>query len=119
CRVHEDHRQEWMAHWQPVAKPVPRKPAGSSDLPQPTWALREPLKLAIRNQRPVYQGELQLLAGPQRIESGWWDRDEIAGQGRLVVRDYWLAESRHAGLLWLFQTRQDDSVAWYLHGIFG
>ena len=119
CRVHEDHRQEWMAHWQPAAEPLPRRPAASTELPQPTWALREPLKLAVRNHRPVYQGDLQLLAGPQRIEAGWWDRDEEAGTGRLVVRDYWVAESKHAGLLWVFQTKLDDSVAWYLHGIFG
>jgi protein ImuB len=119
CRVHEDHRQEWMAHWQPVAEPLPRKAMCSTDLPQPSWALREPLKLAVRKNRPVYQGELQLLAGPQGIEGGWWDRDEAAGQGRLVVRDYWLAESKHAGLLWLFQTRLNDGVAWFLHGIFG
>lgn len=119
CRVQEDHRQEWMAHWQPAVEPLPRKSSASTDLPQPTWALRVPLKLAVRNHRPVYQGELQLLAGPQRIEAGWWDRDEDAGLGRLVVRDYWVAESRHAGLLWLFQTKLDDNVAWYLHGIFG
>lgn len=119
CVVDEDHRQEWMGRCQPASEKPPRKPAPSTNLPQPTWVLREPLQLAVRNHRPVYQGELQLLAGPQRVESGWWDRDEEAESVRLVVRDYWLAESRHAGNLWVFQAKVDDGVAWYLHGIFG
>lgn len=120
CVVDEDHRQEWMAHWQPCAAPLPRKTAPSTDMPQPTWLLREPLKLAVRNNRPAYQGELQLLAGPQCVESGWWDRDEEAGQTRLQVRDYWLAQSMHAGVLWVFQTKMDDGMnAWFLHGVFG
>jgi protein ImuB len=119
CVVTEDHRHEWMGHWQPAAASIARKATPTTALPQPTWLLREPLKLAVRNNRPVYQGELQLLAGPQCVEAGWWDRDEDAGQGRLVVRDYWLAESRHAGNLWIFQAKLDDGVAWYLHGIFG
>lgn len=119
CVTREDHRQEWMARWQPTSEPLPRKAKPSTELPQPTWILREPLKLAVRNERPVYQGELQLLAGPQCIEGGWWDRDEAAGAGRNVVRDYWLAESEHAGLLWIFQAKQDDAASWFLHGVFG
>ncbi|OWQ46565.1 DNA polymerase [Roseateles noduli] len=119
CVTREDHRVEWMGHWQPAAKPHPRKVQASTSLPQPTWVLAEPLKLAVRKNRPVYQGELQLLAGPQCVEAGWWDRDEALDQGRLVVRDYWLAESRHAGLLWIFQAKLDDGVAWFLHGVFG
>ncbi|WP_431257600.1 Y-family DNA polymerase [Roseateles chitinivorans] len=119
CVTREDHRQEWMGHWQPAAVPPPRKLPGSTSLPQPTWVLPEPLKLAVRKHRPVYQGELQLLAGPQCVEAGWWDRDDATDEGRLVVRDYWLAESRHAGLLWIFQARLDDGTAWFLHGVFG
>jgi protein ImuB len=119
CVVDEDHRLEWMAHWQPASEAMPRQAAPSTDLPQPTWVLREPLKLAVRNNRPVYQGELQLLAGPQCIEGGWWDRDEETGDTRLQVRDYWLAQSAYAGVLWIFQAKLDDGVAWYLHGVFG
>lgn len=119
CVTLPDHRQEWMAHWQPASAPMPRKSHPSTELPQPTWVLPTPLKLAVRNHRPVYQGELQLLAGPQCIEEGWWDRDETLGEGRHVVRDYWLAESRHAGLLWIFQAKLDDGIGWFLHGTFG
>lgn len=119
CVTREDHRQEWMGHWEPAGTPPPRKAKATTSLPQPTWVLQEPLKLAVRKNRPVYQGELQLLAGPQCVEAGWWDRDEASDEGRLVVRDYWLAESKHAGLLWIFQAKLDDGVAWFLHGVFG
>jgi hypothetical protein len=36
-----------------------------------------------------------------------------------VQRDYWVALSEHAGVLWVFQERlADDDTAWYLHGVF-
>jgi protein ImuB len=37
---------------------------------------------------------------------------------RNVVRDYWVALSAEAGVLWVFQTRLDGAPAWYLHGHF-
>ncbi|HAX20920.1 MAG TPA: DNA polymerase [Hydrogenophaga sp.] len=114
----EDHRPEWMCRWQPAPEPLPRKPATGSELPQPGFILSAPLKLLVRANRPYYQGELQLLAGPQRVEGGWWDRDEAAGQIRNVVRDYWVAQSAHAGVLWVFQTRLEEAPAWFLHGVF-
>jgi protein ImuB len=119
----EDHRPEWMCRWQPAPQAWPRKPAVAPDGPQPTFVLPQPLKLAMRGNRPLYQGELQLLAGPQRIEGGWWDRIETAdaeqpGHTRNVARDYWVALSEHAGVLWVFQTRLDEAPAWYLHGHF-
>lgn len=114
----EDHRPEWMCRWQSASEPLPRKPVAGHGLPQPGFILAAPLKLLVRANRPYYQGELQLLAGPQRVEGGWWDRDEAAGQIRNVVRDYWVAQSAHAGVLWVFQTRLDEAPAWFLHGVF-
>lgn len=119
--VMEDHRVEWMQHWQPAPSARPRKLNRSVDIPQPTFVLPEPLRLATRNERPVYQGVLQLLAGPHRVEGGWWDRVTEDGQTttRNVARDYWVALSEHAGVLWVFQTRLADAeTAWFLHGIF-
>lgn len=119
--VMEDHRIEWMSHWQPAPEPRPRKPNRSVDIPQPTFVLPEPLKLATRGERPLYQGLLQLLAGPHRIEGGWWDRTVVDGEQRTrnVTRDYWVALSEHAGVLWVFQTRlANDQTAWFLHGVF-
>ncbi|OOG82038.1 DNA polymerase, partial [Hydrogenophaga sp. A37] len=109
----EDHRPEWMCRWQPAAEPLPRQPAPVTELPQPGFILPAPLRLLVRGNRPYYQGELQLLAGPQRVDGGWWDRDEAAGQIRQVVRDYWVAQSTQAGVLWVFQTRLDEAPAWF------
>lgn len=113
-----DHRPEWMCRWQPAPEPQSRQGADNGEGPQPTFVLPAPLKLAVRGNRPYYQGELQLLAGPQRVEGGWWDRDEAAGQIRHVARDYWVAQSAQAGVLWVFQTRLDEAPAWFLHGVF-
>ena len=119
--VMEDHRIEWMSHWQPAPEPRPRKLNRSVDIPQPTFVLPEPLKLATRGERPLYQGLLQLLAGPHRVEGGWWDRTTEGEEQRTrhVARDYWVALSEHAGVLWIFQTRlANEETAWFLHGVF-
>jgi protein ImuB len=118
--VTEDHRLEWMQWWQPAADKQPRQ-TSCTDMPQPTWILKEPLKLAVRGHRPLYQGVLHLLAGPHRVEGGWWHRVETpnGADTRHVQRDYWVALSEHAGVLWVYQERlADDDTAWYLHGTF-
>jgi protein ImuB len=117
----QDHRLEWMQQWQPATEQPPSKPGAAAGVPQPTWVLPEPLRLAERDHRPLYQGPLQLLAGPHRIEGGWWHRlDTAQGQSTgHVQRDYWVAASEHAGVLWIFQQRLGhEDTAWYLHGIF-
>lgn len=117
----EDHRVEWMQHWQLAPTPMPKKRARRSRFPQPTFVLPQPLRLAMRGERPMYQGALQLLTGPHRVEGGWWHRVQ---EGELqdtcnVVRDYWVALSPHCGVLWVFQERlAKDETAWYLHGSF-
>ena len=117
----QDHRLEWMQFWLPAAEKQPRQ-ASCIDMPQPAWVLPEPLRLATRGHRPLYQGTLHLLAGPHRVEGGWWHRVET-GDGpdtRHVQRDYWVALSEHAGVLWVFQERlANEETAWYLHGVFG
>lgn len=119
--VTEDHRVEWMCHWQPAPQGRSKKLARAVAIAQPTFILPEPLRLATRGDRPMYQGVLLLLAGPHRVEGGWWDRVVVDGQGetRNVARDYWVALSEHAGVLWVFQTRlANDEAAWFLHGSF-
>lgn len=117
----EDHRLEWMQFWQPASEKPPRERAACDGLPQPTWVLPQPLKLATQGHRPMYQGVLHVIAGPHRIEGGWWHRiDTPAGaETAHVQRDYYVALSEHAGVLWVFQERlADDDTAWYLHGVF-
>jgi protein ImuB len=68
-------------------------------LPRPVWLLNEPMPLA----KP------EILQGPERIESGWWD-------GKGVARDYYVARHADGVRLWVFQERQ--SKRWYVHGVF-
>lgn len=117
----EDHRLEWMQHWRPASQSRPRKPAKTIDMPQPTWVLPQPLKLATQGPRPMHQGVLHLLIGPHRVEGGWWHRLEAGREGKTgqVQRDYWVALSEHAGVLWIFQERlAGEQTDWYLHGVF-
>ena len=115
-----DHRLEWMQSWQ--CKQFARKKSDAPyELPLPTWVLDEPLRLIERDNRPYYQGPLQLLLGPDRIEGGWWhrSRDDADARPLNVQRDYWLALSPHAGVVWVFQQRlARDQTAWFLHGHF-
>lgn len=120
----EDTRMEWMNRWQPMNAKRPTTKVRQVPGPQPTWILKTPLKLDIKDERPLYQGPLQLLLGPERVEGGWWHRvkDTEGGDQRSlnVARDYWVALSQHAGALWIFQQRlpKDEIASWYLHGLF-
>ena len=114
----DDHRLEWMQMWQLAPIPLPRKVIEPVAMPQPTWLLPQPLKLATSGPRPRYQGVLLMLTGPHRVEGGWWHRLGAADTGQ-VQRDYWVALSEHAGVLWIFNERlAGEETAWYLHGVF-
>lgn len=117
--ISQDHRPEGIQRWQPADQPVPRASAAEHQFPLPRSILAEPMRLAEKENRPMYQGQLQLLLGPDRVEGGWWDRDGV-GDGQApgtVQRDYFVALSRHAGLLLVFQRRlAGDETGWFLHG---
>jgi len=119
----EDTRMEWMNHWQPMNAKRAVTKVRQVPGPQPTWILKKPLRLDANGDRPLYQGPLQLLLGPERVEGGWWHRvtDADGKQHTLnVARDYWVALSQHAGALWIFQQRlpKDTAASWFLHGLF-
>lgn len=80
--------------------------------PRPFWLLAQPEFLREIAGRPHRQGPLALLAGPERIESGWWDQDEGAGDLR---RDYFIALTADDRWAWIFR----ELGGWYLHGWFG
>ncbi len=87
--------------------------AALASLLRPLWLIDPPVALSERNNRPFWESPLSLLAGPERIESGWWD-------DKLVLRDYFIAEDTSHRLLWIFRERLSDTgKAWYLHGRFG
>jgi protein ImuB len=85
-------------------------------LTRPIWLLAQPLPLPERDSRPLLAGRpLQLLAGPERIESGWWD-------GALAARDYFIASDEDGALVWIWRERlplTDAGEGWFLQGRFG
>jgi protein ImuB len=106
------------------------KKAAPTALPEhaallPSWLLALPQQLPVLQGCPQYHGPLTLLAGPQRLEVGWLE-------GPATLRDYFVARSAHAGLVWIYRERlasekQKDrpkkasvelSLRWYLHGLF-
>ena len=58
----------------------------------------------------MIQGALKFIAGPERIETGWWD-------GEPVRRDYFVAANPAGETYWVYRERRDPA-AWYLHGVF-
>lgn len=124
-----ERRPELATCWQPadparLLAPLPATLAESTAellalarqaLPaQPVWLLPQPQALAERDGLPLHQGRgLQLLAGPERLETGWWD-------GALVLRDYFIAQHDGAGsgLLWVFRSHDAHRPGWYLQGLF-
>ncbi|MEY3036401.1 MAG: hypothetical protein ACO38F_04225 [Burkholderiaceae bacterium] len=94
--------------------------------PTPSWLLRPPLRLWEQAHKPWYQGPLQLLLGPQRVEQVHWALANAGGNEDLeasvwLQRDYFVARSEHAGLLWVYRQRcanEAKQSRWYLHGWF-
>lgn len=82
-----------------AARPSPM-PVEGTPTPRPLWLLEAP--------RPLAENEFVLLAGPERIESGWWDEGEVR-------RDYFIARLKGSSLGWVYRERDRG---WFLHGIF-
>jgi protein ImuB len=111
--------QRWQA-WTPAhvltqAKAMPLQSHTNAAL-YPSWLLAKPLKLMVVGKCPQYHGPLQLLCGPQRLETGWLE-------GAPALRDYFVARSPQAGLVWVYRERLDASgteqaLPWFLHGLF-
>jgi protein ImuB len=70
--------------------------------PRPLWLLRRAV--------PLRGGPPQILAGPERIESGWWD-------GGDTRRDYYIVQTREGQRAWAF-LMAGTSDGWMLHGWF-
>lgn len=100
--------------------PQGRKARSAARVARPLWLLAAPEALAERAGRPWRNGSLHLLAGPERIESGWWDEGEGMSAGKEigdVRRDYFVALTADARWAWIFRD-QRAAGGWYLHGWF-
>ena len=108
--THEDHRPERA--WVPVSPGKEFPPEGKNrNSPRPLWLVDPPRRIA--------EGEFALLAGPERIDSGWWD-------GAEARRDYFIARTGRS-LAWIYRERgtrncgappDQQREGWFLHGIF-
>jgi protein ImuB len=131
----EDHRPERASRWQRAeagARPARQagrgarhgvrsgkgEAIGDAALTRPVWLETECAPLAERRSRPLLDGRpLSLLAGPERIEAGWWD-------AALAERDYFIAEAADGALVWIYRARLPLSAearesGWFLQGRFG
>lgn len=136
---HADHRPECRQRWVPAERSLNTltgsqpKLDDTHDALLPTWLLKTPLPLQLRGNRPQYQGPLRLLVGPQRLETGWWLDESVQGDSRqsqclpsetgrvsLAVRDYFIAHSPQAGLLWIYRQRLGavNAPQWFLQGLY-
>ena len=102
-RAMDDHRPEyaWRAEQagdRKVARAIGSGPAMGHS--RPLWLLDPP--------KPVDAGLFELVSGPERIETGWWSSLGL-------VRDYYVALSKHGARCWLYREQNEN---WYLHGYF-
>ncbi|MFQ5468689.1 MAG: DNA polymerase Y family protein [Gammaproteobacteria bacterium] len=110
---HADYRAE-HANKQIVFPNCNQQAMGDSFAYRPCWLLKHPRLLAQSAGVPCLYGPLDLLSGPERIESGWWDSHDQS-------RDYYIARSRTQQKLWVYRDLNCDlngSSQWYLHGFF-
>jgi protein ImuB len=70
--------------------------------PRPTWLLAHPIPL--RGPSP------RILAGPERLETGWWD-------GAEACRDYYVIETSLGQRAWAF-CQPGEQSGWMLQGWF-
>ncbi len=107
-----DHRPEyaWQADSDRSVKKAARPTQDYQRKPRPLVLLTEPRVLVTISGAPQHHGALALLAGPERIDTGWWD-------GRTVARDYFVAKNPQKEICWIFRDYRHGKK-WYLHGYF-
>ncbi|MDE0038106.1 MAG: DNA polymerase Y family protein [Gammaproteobacteria bacterium] len=102
-RALDDHRPEYawrteQAHCRKAVRAIESGAAMGHS--RPLWLLDPP--------KPVDAGLFELVSGPERIETGWWN-------SRHLVRDYYVALSKHGARCWLYREQNEN---WFLHGYF-
>jgi len=102
-----DHRPErsalegpWPSQGLPAHMPILRD--------RPLWLVDPPKPLDVIHDTPQSSGPLRLVAGTERLETGWWDGP--------VVRDYFIAVNDRNERLWVFRSADGH---WFLQGYFG
>ena len=79
-----------------------RLPEVTETLPRPTWLLDRPI--------PLHGPSPIILAGPERLETGWWDGGDLR-------RDYYVVRTSQGQCAWVF-CAPGEPGRWMLHGWF-
>jgi protein ImuB len=101
-------RESCCAAALPAPRKAPRKPCteAMSSLPtaspRPLWLLRKAI--------PLRAQALRILAGPERIESGWWDGDDQR-------HDYYVVQTPAGQRAWAY-VATGETGNWMLQGWF-
>lgn len=85
-----------------AAPQLPLPLPAACQLPRPGWLLPAPVPLAT--------GVRRIISGPERLESGWWDGDDIR-------RDYYVLETLSGQRAWAY-VPVGQQGPWMLHGWF-
>lgn len=130
--LRDSHLPEGRARWLEARPDRPARPPAHIQgvSPPAAWRLKpRPLRIAVEVSRGLPQRarfgrrwvDLCQVAGPQRIETGWWEiESESAGRAKTsaasppIRRDYWYAELASGGAVSIFQDLNDRQ--WYLQG---
>ena len=97
--IRPDHRPE--RSWQTDVHPDEQAKAPPQKLPRPGWLLASPV--------PLRDHHLHIVAGPERIESGWWEAD--------VRRDYYVVKTSQGQRAWAYRP-VGELGEFMLHGWF-
>ena len=81
---------------------------GQHCLQRPFWLLPQPQTLRQHSGQLYWNGALNLVYGPERIEDNWWQD--------AVSRDYFIATDSSGQHYWVFRDRLVRQ--WYIHGVF-
>ncbi len=103
CR--DEHLPELALH---VGSGPPAEAATEPCGQRPFWLLPTPQPLSERRGRLHWQGLLELVYGPERIEDNWWQAP--------ASRDYYIARGEAGQFYWVFRDRL--ARRWFIHGIF-
>jgi len=76
--------------------------------PRPLWLYEPPQPLRRRKKKLYFQGPLELIDGPQRIDSHWWQQRQ--------QRDYFIARHHNGAHYWVYFDH--NSKHWFVHGVF-
>jgi protein ImuB len=101
-----DHRPEHSWRWCDPGETgigIPR-------IDRPLWLLSQPQPLQTQSGRPWLDGPLDLGQERERIDTGWWDDQEVR-------RDYFVATTRRGERLWIYR-ELEGLQGWFLHGLF-